>query len=439
MDIFVHADQVPIQTWFTSAKLGMFVHYGIYSVRGLNPSWSFFDGELTYDEYMEQKTSFTASRFDADAWATLARAAGATYMVLTAKHHDGVALFDTEQGDLSVVAQTPARRDLVREYVDAAHNAGLRAGLYYSLPDWSHPDYPSVRPRTVRDEREADSPFAYSPRGTEDTLAWGRYIGYLRAQLDELQLGYGVVDLFWFDGDWERDEEQWGSAAIRGGLVRNNPEVVINDRLPGAGDYATPEQGLPITAPHGPWELCVTIGDGWSWKPEHTEKSARQLIRLFAQVVGKGGNLLVNVAPFEDGTIGSGQVATMLGLGRWVRKHSEAIYESVAGLPEGHFYGPTMLSENRRVLYLVCLDTPIESIEVRGLHGTPLTVSVVGDGNEVQWRKTPGLGIVPGLLYITVPSTGLDEVATVFRLEFADAVTTYNGDGNIDDRFDRPQ
>ena len=437
--MFVHADWVPIQSWFTNAKLGLFVHYGVYSVRGLNPSWSFFEGKVTYDEYMEQRASFTASKFNAETWATLAQEAGAKYMVLTAKHHDGVALFDTEQGDLSVVKQTPAHRDLVAEYVDAARRAGLRVGLYYSLPDWSHPDYPSMRPHPVRDEREADSPYAYSPRGTEDAVAWSRYLGYLRGQLDELQRNYGVVDLLWFDGDWERDEEQWGSGTIRNALLENNPDVVINDRLIGAGDYATPEQGLPIVAPNGPWELCATVGDGWSWQPEGTEKSSAQLVRLLAQVVGKGGNLLLNVAPFEDGTIGPSQTAALAGLGRWVHKHEEAIYPTVAGLPEGHFYGPTMLSADRKVLYLVCLDRPMESIELRGVHGTPLAVSVLGDGRELTWRQTPGLGIVPGLLYVTVPSDCLDEVATVFRLEFADAVSTYEGDGNIDDRFDRPQ
>ena len=430
---------VPIQSWFTSAKLGIFVHYGIYSVRGLNPSWSFFEGELSYDEYMDQRDSFTASRFNADAWAALAREAGARYMVLTAKHHDGVALFDTKQGDNSVVTRTHARRDLVAEYADAARSAGLRVGLYYSLPDWSHPDYPSMRPHPVRDEREGDSPYAYSPRGTEDNLAWSRYRSYLDGQLEELQSNYGVIDLIWFDGDWERDEDQWQSGTIRKALLKRNPDIVINDRLIGAGDYATPEQGLPIVAPDGPWELCATVGDGWSWLPEGTEKSSGQLVRLLAQVVGKGGNLLLNVAPFEDGTIGEPQKLALAGLGRWVHKHEEAIYETVAGIPEGHFYGPTMLSASRKVLYLVCLDRPTESIELRGVHGMPIAVSVLGDSRELTWRKTPGLGIVPGLLYVNVPFDCLDEAATVFRLEFADAVTTYSGDGNIDDRFNRTE
>jgi alpha-L-fucosidase len=435
----MHAGFVPIQPWFTSAKLGIFIHYGIYSVEGLNPSWSFFEGTVSYDHYMDQRERFTASRFNADAWASLARGAGAKYMVLTAKHHDGIAMFDTNQGGTSVVKQTPAHRDIVAEYADAARRAGLRVGLYYSLPDWTHPDYPSMRPHPVRDERESDSPYAYAPRGTEDPLAWSRYLAYLHGQLNELQRGYGTIDLLWFDGDWERDEQQWDSGAIRKALLENNPDVVINDRLIGAGDYATPEQGLPIVAPDGSWELCATVGDGWSWQPEHTEKTSAQLVRLLAQVVGKGGNLLLNIAPHEDGTIGVAQQLALSGLGRWVHKHQEAIYTAVAGIPEGHFYGPTMLSADRKVLYLVCLDRPVESIEVRGVHGNPTSVSVVGDGRELSWRKTPGLGIVPGLLYLNVPSDSLDEVATVFRLEFADIVTTYHGDGNIDDRFNRPQ
>src|SRR5690242_13453788 len=127
-----------IQKWFEDAKLGIFIHYGIYAVDGVAESWSFYNGRMTYDDYMKQMERFTASRFNAAAWADLIEKSGAKYAVLTTKHHDGVALWDTQYSDLNTVKKTRATRDIVKEYADAITAKGLRLGLYYSLIDWSH-------------------------------------------------------------------------------------------------------------------------------------------------------------------------------------------------------------------------------------------------------------------------------------------------------------
>lgn len=141
-----------MQDWFKQAKLGIFIHWGIYAVKGVGESWSFYHGSISYEDYMAQCEGFTAKNYDPEAWAELFKRAGARYAVLTTKHHDGVALWDTKQNDLSVVKKTPAGRDLIKPYVEALHKNDLKVGLYYSHLDWSHPDYATVyRP----DEREA--------------------------------------------------------------------------------------------------------------------------------------------------------------------------------------------------------------------------------------------------------------------------------------------
>lgn len=136
--------------WFSQAKLGIFIHWGIYSVRGVSESWSFFNNYLPYDEYMEQEKGFTASKYDPKNWVDLIKESGAKYTVITTKHHDGVALWDTKVGDISVVKSTPAKRDLIAPFVKEVRKQGLKLGFYYSLLDWSHPDYPNKTRTEVR-------------------------------------------------------------------------------------------------------------------------------------------------------------------------------------------------------------------------------------------------------------------------------------------------
>jgi alpha-L-fucosidase len=419
-----------MQPWFRDAKLGIFVHWGIYAVQGVEASWSFFRGDIPYDTYMAQAAGFTAARYDPDSWARLFAGAGARYAVLTSRHHDGVALFDTAAGDLTVLKQTPAGRDLVAPFIEAMRAEGLKVGLYFSLSDWSHPEYPTVRPRVLAPEKYADNRFAYPAPGFEDPAAWHRFRAFNRAQLNEICTHYGALDLLWFDGEWERDNDQWQSEAVRSELDKLQPAAVINGRLRDYGDYATPEQGLPMAAPSGPWELCLTMNDSWSWHPDdHNNKSVRQLVRVFAQVIGMGGNLLLGVGPREDGTITAEQGERLQGLGAWIRRHEQAIYPTGRGLLDGHFYGPSTLSRDRRTLYLFAFDRPVESIELRGVRGTPRRVRVVGVKRDLPFRATPGLDDVPGMLYIDVPEDCLDTEATVFQLDYADPIQLYRGPG----------
>ncbi|WP_031079148.1 alpha-L-fucosidase [Streptomyces sp. NRRL WC-3742] len=422
---------MPMQPWFPDAKLGIFVHWGIYAVDGVTESWSFYNGEVTYEQYMAQLDGFTAARYDPGAWADLFVRAGARYAVLTARHHDGLALWDTAHGDLSVVGHTPAGRDLVEGYVDAVRERGLKVGLYYSHSDWSHPDYPTVRaPEHARPEY-ADHPHSEPAAGEpEDPDAWQRYLAYRDGQVTELLTRFRP-DLLWFDGDWERSEEQWRTRELGELIAGHVPEAVLNARMMSLGDYATPEQGPPMRAPEGPWELCMTINDSWGFREQDTNyKSLRQLVRHFAETIGMGGNLLLDVGPREDGSIPQEQVDRLEGLGRWISTHATAVHGTVAGLPAGHHYGPSTLSADRRTLYLICFDPPREFVALRGLRTPVRRVTVVGTGTELRHRTVGGIEDIPGVLWIDAPAPAdLDLDATVLALELTAELDLYEGPG----------
>lgn len=425
-----------MQPWFPAAKLGIFIHYGIYAVDGVPESWSFYWGEVPHERYMKQLDGFTASAYDPAAWAELFARAGAGYAVLTARHHDGVALWDTAHGDLDVVRRTPAGRDLIGGYADALRERGLKVGLYYSHSDWNHPDYASVRHPEIDQWSSTHpggndaNPYSHAAPGEEDPAAWDRYLAYRDGQVRELVERFRP-DLLWFDGEWERTEQQWRITELADLILAENPDTVLNARMLGRGDYATPEQGVPLEAPDGPWELCLTINDSWGFQhADHNHKSVRQLVRYFTETIGMGGNLLLDVGPRADGTIPAEQVERLEGLGAWIARHSEAVHGTVAGLPAGHHYGPSTLSADRRTLYLTCFDAPRESLAVRGLRNPVRKVTVLGTGAELGHRVIGGLDAVPGVTWIDAPEEAdLDPYATVLALELDGELDLYRGAG----------
>ncbi|MZN05784.1 alpha-L-fucosidase, partial [Bifidobacterium pseudocatenulatum] len=230
--------------WFAQAKLGIFIHWGIYAVNGVSESWSFFNNYLPYEEYMAQEKGFTASAYNPQEWVKLIKESGARYTVITTKHHDGVALWDTKAGGLSTVKSTPAGRDLIAPFVKEVRKQGLKLGFYYSLLAWSHPDYPNKTRTEVRYKNDPDR--------------WAKFVKFNFGQLSELNKTW-KPDLYWFDGDWEQTAEAWDSKGIINLLRSTNPNVIVNSRIQGYGDYATPEQGVPVVRPADKyWELCMT-------------------------------------------------------------------------------------------------------------------------------------------------------------------------------------
>jgi alpha-L-fucosidase len=408
--------------WFADAKLGIFIHAGIYAVEGVDESWSFHNRKISHADYMQQLAGFTLENYDPAAWAELIQETGARYAVITTKHHDGVAMYDTRMNDLSIVKASPAGRDMIAPLFEELRQRGIKCGAYYSLIDWTHPDYPGL----LRDSARY--------RVEDDYARWYRFRDFFQGQIAEI-LAQLNPDLWWFDGDWEHSAERWEAEKIRRRILAHHPRAILNGRLQGYGDYATPEQNFPVSRPQHPWwELCMTTNDNWGFQHRDTAwKTPYEIINIFADAVSNGGNLLLNVGPRADGTIPPEQVQVLKALGAWNGKHGEAIFNTIAGLPHGHFYGPSTLSKDSTSLYLFLPGNPRDPVVIRGLVDDIESVSVLGSEVAADWKIVGKISwsAVPGLVFIDVPSTHLDPYLTVLKVQLKRPVRLYRGEGGL--------
>jgi alpha-L-fucosidase len=312
---------------------------------------------------------------------------------------------------------SPARRDLVREYVDAFRAQGIRVGFYFSLADWSHPDYPAFR--------QEDAPYRFPISRPLDPETWPHFVDVMFAQVRELLTHYGEIAVLWFDGQWERTIDQWRAKDLAAMIRELQPNIVLNDRLPGLGDYATPEQFVPARRPNGPWETCMTMNESWAYNPnDDNYKSSRTLIHTLCEVAGKGGNLLLNVGPRGDGTLPPEQVQRLESIAAWISKHSDAIVGTEAALEPWQFYGPA--TRRGDTLYLHLLMRPYDSVPLRGVRVKRVkSARAVGSGDDLRYHaRTPVADMIlrnpdpVGELRIDVPASALDDNATIIALEF---------------------
>ncbi len=415
--------------WFDEARLGMFVHWDHASQRGWEISWPLVGGvfSLPYgqavgvEEYHALASTFDPASWDPVALARTARAAGMRYVVFTTRHHSGYSMFDTKVSDRGVM-RSPAGRDLTRETVEAFRDEGLRIGLYYSLSDWSHPDYPPFT-EDMKPYRLGDSP----PLPSDEQAQ--RFRAYLLAQLDELSTQYGQIDVIWFDGGWERPAPWWGTEEIEALLRGNQPDILINDRLPGRGDFATPEQFIPPTSPGGRWESCLTMNESWGFNPEDEHyKSAQAIVHALCETAGRGGNLLLNVSPRGDGSLPPEQLERLDALATWMGAHQSAIHDSTAGLEPWQFYGPSTRRNGR--IHLFLLMRPDETVTVRGLPVRRIEqITVLATGEQLEFTTRTGifealLADPDGEIVITVPGSALDRFATVLAVDVSEPVAS---------------
>ena len=410
--------------WFADAKLGIFIHWGVYSRGDWSESWSFHNGVVSMADYFAQEDDFTAENYDPAEWVRLIRESGAKYTVITSKHHDGFALWDTQAGEVSAVKSSAAGRDVLTPFVEEVRRqGGLKLGLYYSLIDWPREDYPNVF---------RSGPARYDIHEQPDR--WAHFLSFNSAQLRELDQAYHP-DLFWFDGDWEFSSEDWRAPEIVSMLRASNPQVIINSRIQGNGDYATPELGVPVVKPADRWwETCMTINDSWGFrKKDKNFKSVQIVLNMLVDCMSKGGNLLLDIGPRADGTIPSEEVEVLRELGRWTSKHAEAVYGTRAGIPAGHVNAYTTLNKAGDILYVYLPYAPVESIQISGLKSKIQRARVVGNGaelkvrlyNDIDWSE------VPGVYYVEVNSTVLDHRMTVLALELDGPLQLYRGSGQV--------
>jgi alpha-L-fucosidase len=408
--------------WFSDAKLGIFIHWGIYSVDGVDESWAFYNKKMTHEAYMKQLKGFTAKNYQPEEWANLIKESGARYAVITTKHHDGVALYNSAVGPLNIVKQTPAKRDVLKPFYDELRKRNIKTGAYFSLIDWSHPNYPAITRDSSR-YKVADQP-----------VRWNQFQNFFQSQIEEISKLYNP-DLFWFDGDWEHSSEEWEAKKVREKILAHNPNAIINGRLQGFGDYETPEQNFPVSKLVSPyWELCMTTNNNWGYQPNDTNwKTPYEIITIFADVVSYGGNLLLDIGPKEDGTIPAEQIHILKELGKWNVKHSEAIFGTTSGLPNGHFYGPSTLSKDKKTLYLFIAGNTQGPIMIKGLKNKITEIKVVGTKANLPHKVVGKISWspVPGLVYIDIPSTVQDEYMTVLELKLDVPLDLYQGKGGL--------
>ncbi|HUT01294.1 MAG TPA: alpha-L-fucosidase [Phycisphaerae bacterium] len=305
--------------WFHKARFGMFIHWGLYALHGRG-EWVMFNERIPADEYARLAGQFCPEKFDADAWAAIARDAGMKYMVLTTRHHDGFCLFDSQVSDFTSV-KTAARRDFVAEYVRACRKAGLKVGFYYSLLDWRFPGY-------------------FNPRKYPDSAA--ALVRQYHEQVRELMTHYGKIDVLWYDGGWINHDaletagfaskaDFWQSKKVNAMARRLQPHLLINNRSGIDEDLDTPEQHVTASKPGRGWESCMTIGDSGGWGYVHSNpnwKTVPQLLQNLVTAAAGEGNYLLNVGPRPDGTLREEERTRLAALGQWLRMNGEAIYGS---------------------------------------------------------------------------------------------------------------
>ncbi|MBK1896292.1 alpha-L-fucosidase [Chryseobacterium paridis] len=393
--------------WFQNAKLGIFIHWGIYSVDGISESWSFFNNYINHENYMKQLNGFSASKYDPVYWAKLIKDSGAKYSVITTKHHDGVSLWDSSAEKATTIPRNSlAKKDVLTPFVMELKKTGLKTGLYYSLPDWSHPYY-DINTKTKKRYEIKD-----------DSKRWQNFVHYYQEQLNDLSDRYHP-DLLWFDGDWEHTSEEWQAPVTLENLRKFNPNIIVNSRLTDHGDYETPEQGIPVISPQNEyWELCYTMNDSWGYQPfDENYKTPNMLVRTLADVISMGGNLLLDIGPKADGSIPEEQIKILKNLGRWTAKYSDAIYNTRHGIPFENYRGKSALSVDKKNLFLY-LEEAKDFTKIYGLVNQPISAKIIGDDKaKVNFNLTTNK-----TLTLNFSNTQFDQDATVVQLSFKDPI-----------------
>lgn len=296
--------------WFKEARFGMFIHWGAYSAAGRG-EWMFNREQMPREEYIEKYVNnFKAEHYNPREWARLAKKAGMKYMVLTTRHHDGFALFDTKTSDFNAVNYGP-KKDLVKEYVEAVRAEGLKVGFYFSPADWNHPDYPNAY---LRDW----------PTGWDDEEARKRFVAYYKEQLRELMTNYGKIDILWYDGCIPKPLD---GAEVNAMIKKLQPDIMISARNGAPYDFVVSEQTVQAPKEDIPWEACLTLNRHWGYHAgDFDYKQPKDVLFLLMQVAMDAGNLLLNVGPMADGTIPQQSVEILETVGEWLSKNGESIY-----------------------------------------------------------------------------------------------------------------
>ena len=397
------AENLKAREQFQDEKFGIFLHWGLYSMIGAG-EWVMTNWNINHREYLKLANTFYPSEFDADAWVSAIKAAGAKYITITTRHHDGFSLFKTATSTYNTVDGTPFKRDIIKELADACRRHGINLHLYYSHLDWGREDYPQGRTGlgTGRDKEKAD---------------WNSYYHFMNTQLTELLTNYGPVGAIWFDGWWDHDSDakpfDWQLTEQYAMIHRLQPQCLIGNnhhQTPNAGeDIQIFERDLPGENKAGlsgqrisrlPLESCQTINDHWGYSiTDSNYKSPKQLIQMLVRAAGKNANLLLNIGPEPGGALPSLALDRLQAIGKWLNQYGETIYNTRGGIIAPHDWGVSTQRGNKLYIHILnCMDTSL--FLPTGSHKVK-SATIYGTNQRVNFTKT-GHGITLNLN--TVPT-----------------------------------
>ena len=401
--------------WWREARFGMFIHWGVYAVPagtydgkqiGGIGEWIMNRGKIPCSVYQAFAKDFNPVKYDADAWVRLAKEAGMNYIVITSKHHDGFALFDSAVTDWDIAGATPYKKDLLAPLAEACRKHGIRLGFYYSqAQDWNH-------------KGGAGNSWDPTQAGSMDD-----YIDKIAVpQVKEIltKYGDGIPAVLWWDTPHSMNPERAGKLIA---LLKDKPGIIHNNRLGGGykGDTETPEQHIPASGfKDRDWETCMTLNGTWGYKSyDHNWKSTQTLLRNLIDIASKGGNYLLNVGPTAEGEIPAESIARLKEVGAWMKVNGEAIYGTTASpmgkVPFGRVTHKA--GKDGGTLYLHVFDWPADGkVTLTGLKNKVTGAKMLAGGAKLDVAQRDDT------LTVSVPATATDTNATVVVVDYAGAI-----------------